>query len=59
MAVSHDYFWLQIDGSTPRGVKLQLLTKHGVALHGPLKKGEEDNYLGWTPLPRRPSWMKG
>lgn len=51
-AVDPDYFWLDIDENTPRGVKLQLLTEHGIALHGKYNLGDTD-IVGWTPLPKR------
>ncbi len=50
-AVATDYYWIPIDANTPRGVKLQLLGKGGVAAYG--------NYQGapfwshWAPLPKR------
>jgi len=50
-AVATDYYWIPIDGNTPRGVKLQLLGNGGVAAYG--------NYQGapfwshWAPLPKR------
>jgi len=50
-AVATDYYWIPIDANTPRGVKLQLLGKGGVAQYS--------NYHGdafwshWAPLPKR------
>lgn len=50
VAVSTHVYWLPIDTATPRGVKLQLLGKGGVATYG--------NYHGdkfwthWQSLPR-------
>ena len=50
-AVATDYYWIPIDENTPRGVKLQLLGKGGVAQYS--------NYHGdlfwshWAPLPKR------
>jgi len=50
-AVATDYYWIPIDEHTPRGVKLQLLGKGGVAQYS--------NYHGdsfwshWAPLPKR------
>jgi len=50
-AVATDYYWIPIDANTPRGVKLQLLGKGGVAQYS--------NYHGdrfwshWEPLPKR------
>jgi hypothetical protein len=50
-AVATDYYWIPIDEHTPRGVKLQLLGKGGVAQYS--------NFYGdpfwshWAPLPKR------
>ena len=52
VAVAVDYYWLPIGKDTPIGVKLQLLTKGGVAIHGQYKAGASD-FTHWTPLPRR------
>jgi len=49
--IDTDYYWIEIDSTTPRGVKLQLLSISGVATYG--------NYTGdtfwthWAPLPKR------
>lgn len=51
VAVATDYYWIPCDERTPRGVKLQLLTKGGVAIYG-IYKGEDD-FTDWAPLPRR------
>ena len=34
VAVATDYFWQPINADTPKGVKLQLLGKGGVAVYG-------------------------
>jgi hypothetical protein len=52
VAVDPDYFWRPINEHTPRGVKLQLLSKYGVAEHGSYD-GKTDFWVGWTPLPKR------
>lgn len=52
VAVDPDYFWRPMDHSTPRGVKLQLLSKGGVATHGQWD-GRDTFWEGWTPLPKR------
>jgi hypothetical protein len=52
VAVATDYYWIPVDNNTPRGVKLQLLTKGGVAVHG-VYFGDEF-YTHWTPLPKKP-----
>lgn len=50
-AVATDYYWIRINKDTPRGVKLQLLGKGGVAQY--------TSYYGdpfwthWAPLPKR------
>ena len=57
--IDPEYFWRPI-GEAPLGVKLQLLTQGGVAIHGKLtrREREEGFYLGWTPLPKIPQNMK-
>ena len=50
-AVATDYYWIRINKDTPRGVKLQLLGRGGVAQY--------TSYYGdpfwthWAPLPKR------
>ena len=51
VAVDQDYFWKRIDKDTPRGVKLQLLTQGGIAVHGHWD-GQTSFYTHWTPLPK-------
>ena len=51
VAVATDYFWQPID-TCPRGVKVQLLGKGGVATYG-IWNGKEPFYTHWAPLPRR------
>lgn len=48
-AVDQDYFWIPID-SCPHGVKVQLLSQGGVAIHGHYYGGKF--YTHWTPLPK-------
>lgn len=55
VAVALDYEWQRLD-SCPRGAKVQLLTKHGIAIYGQFREGDKD-YIGWAPVPRRPDWM--
>lgn len=50
VAVDHGYFW-QPMGTCPRGVKVQLLSPHGVAVYGSWNGKEE--WDGWAPLPKR------
>lgn len=52
VAVATDYYWLPIDANTPRGVKLQLLTKGGIAIYGHWD-GKSDFCTDWAPLPKR------
>ena len=55
VAVAVDYYWQPIDTNTPRGVKLQLLGKGGVAVYGTWN-GKDPFYTHWAPVPkRRPS----
>lgn len=56
--VDPDYHWRSIHDA-PLGVKIQLLTEGGVAIHGSLTAGSRasGHFLGWTPLPKRPEWM--
>jgi putative NIF3 family GTP cyclohydrolase 1 type 2 len=51
-AVDPDYFWRDIDENTPRGVKLQLLTRHGIAIYGQHMPGDT-SVTHWAPLPKR------
>lgn len=51
-AVDPDYYWRDIDENTPRGVKLQLLTDTGIALHGHWQPYDRD-IVGWAPLPKK------
>lgn len=52
VAVATDYFWQPIDTNTPRGVKLQLLGKGGVAVYGTWN-GKDPFYTHWAPVPKR------
>ena len=52
VAVATDYFWQPIDTNTPRGVKLQLLGKGGVAVYGTWN-GKDTFYTHWAPVPKR------
>jgi hypothetical protein len=51
-AVAASYYWMRCGAGTPIGVKLQLLTKGGVAIYGQYKTGDKD-FTHWAPLPRR------
>lgn len=52
VAVDPDYYWQPINEQTPRGVKLQLLGKGGVATYGQWN-GKDSFYTHWAPLPRK------
>jgi len=49
--VDPSYKWQPIE-SCPKGVKVQLLTKGGVAVHGHWT-GNKEHYIGWTPVPKQ------
>jgi hypothetical protein len=52
VAVATHVYWQRIDADTPRGVKLQLLSKYGVATYGELH-WRDTFWTHWAPLPRR------
>ena len=52
VAVAVGYYWLPIGSDTPRGVKLQLLGKGGVANYG-IWNGKDAFYTHWAPCPKR------
>jgi hypothetical protein len=56
VAVDQAYYW-QPMATCPRGVKVQLLGSGRVATHGHFN-GRDTFWLGWTPLPNIPEWMK-
>lgn len=58
VAVARGYDWFKIDKATPRGAKLQLLTRHGVAVYGQLSAGNIKDFLAWAPCPDVPDWLK-
>lgn len=49
-AVDHNYFWQPIE-TCPRGAKVQLLGRGGVAMYGEYH-GKGDFYTHWAPLPK-------
>ena len=51
-AVAEAYYWMPCGVDTPIGVKLQLLTKGGVAIYGNYTRGMHWA-THWAPLPRR------
>lgn len=58
VVVATDYPWLPITDTTPRGAKLQLLTRHGVAVYGQLSANNLKGFLAWAPCPDVPAWLK-
>lgn len=52
VAVAEGFYWTPVGPDTPRGVKLQLLTKGGVAIYGDYVE-KMNFYTHWAPLPRR------
>lgn len=57
-AVDQEYFWQAIDGSTPVGVKVQLLTRFGCAIYGILTPNNKSDFAAWAPCPKKPEWLK-
>jgi len=51
------YFWQDI-ATCPLGRKVQLLNLGGVAVHGTISEKTRQDFLGWTPLPKMPEWMR-
>lgn len=52
--VADDYFWIPIDHTTPRGVKILLLGRSGVATMGHYEhKPGTQFWTDWAPLPRK------
>lgn len=51
VAVSNDTYWLPTGPHTPRGVKVQLLGKGGIAVYSTYHDGEF--WTHWAPLPKR------
>ena len=49
-AVAIDHYWIPIDENTPRSVKLQLLSKAGVAVYGTYHG--DKFWTHWCPLPK-------
>ena len=57
VAVATDRYWQFIDDETPRGVKLNLLTVHGVGVTGVLTETNRNHFVGWEALARIPEGM--
>lgn len=51
-AVDRNYFWQPLS-TCPRGAKVQLLGRGGVAMYGTYT-GKEQFYTHWAPLPKLP-----
>lgn len=53
-AVSTDVFWIPVS-RCPAGVKVLLLTVHGVAIIGHYTEAKDKEfYTHWHPLPKKP-----
>lgn len=52
VAVDQDYYWRPIE-TCPRGVKVQLLGKGGVAHYGYYTGPRDTFWTDWAPLPKR------
>jgi hypothetical protein len=57
IAVDQNYYWRRMD-DCPIGVKVQLLTDGGIAVHGAISNQSRYVFIGWTPLPNKPEWMR-
>ena len=57
VAVDTERYWRPITPQTPRGVKLNLLTAHGVGVPGILTADNLRHFSGWEPLARIPDGM--
>ena len=51
--VDHDYFWRPLH-TAPHGVKVQMLSKYGVAAYGTLSPSTiaDGFWVMWAPLPK-------
>ena len=52
VVVATDYFWNDDMAECPRGAKVQLLGKGGVAAYGLLLDNKENFWTHWAPLPK-------
>jgi len=55
--VDTEYYWKPME-TCPRSAKVQLLSKHGVAVYGEVHErgllhGKETFWVGWAPLPKK------
>ncbi len=51
--VDTEYYWQPIN-TCPQSGKVQLLSKHGVAVYGELGRNEGKFWTHWAPLPKKP-----
>lgn len=51
VAINHDTKWIPIDENTPRGVKLQLISKPSGVAHYGLHHAGDNFFTHWFPLP--------
>ena len=49
--VDTEYFWIAVDADTPRGMKVQLLGKGGVAIYA--SYDGDPFWTHWCPLPKK------
>ena len=56
IAVDHDYY-IRSMVDCPRGVKVILVTVHGVACFG-IYDGKDKQWIGWAPLPKIPRHLR-
>ena len=56
-AVDHEYFWRPM-ATCPRGLKVQLLGKGGVAIYSHWN-GRDKFFTHWAPLPTKPPPVDG
>lgn len=56
VAVDRGYAWQPIE-SCPQGLKVQLLTRHGIAVHGQYRLSDR-SFIAWAPLPSIPPEIK-
>ena len=52
--VDHDYYWRKLE-TAPQGVKVQLLSRFGVAAYGSVTGTtiEDGFWIAWAPLPKK------
>lgn len=55
--VDHDYHWQPIT-SCPSGMRVQLLSRSGIATVGRFTTNKDGWWIGWAPLPKIPPQIK-